>query len=76
MTLIEPITKTETITEITDIVLTDSFERKFVTATYTTNLGSSERPVLLWKGPEYDAIGDYTNAQVQARLVQILSTPK
>lgn len=29
-------------------------------------------PVTLWKDEEYDAAGDYTQAQVEARLLEVL----
>ena len=29
-------------------------------------------PLTLWQGDEYDAIGDYTQAQVEARVLEVL----
>lgn len=35
------------------------------------------RPLTLWEGDAYDAAGDYTQAQVEARIVELLgSDPK
>lgn len=30
------------------------------------------RPVLLWEGDAYDAAGDYTQAQVESRVLEVL----
>jgi hypothetical protein len=30
------------------------------------------KPLLLWSGSEYDAAGDYTQAQLEARVLEVL----
>lgn len=30
------------------------------------------RSILLWSGDEYDAVGDYTQAQAEARVLEVL----
>jgi hypothetical protein len=32
------------------------------------------RPLVLWSGAAYDAIGDYTQAQVDARITELLGS--
>lgn len=32
----------------------------------------TRRPITLWEGDAYDAAGDYTQAQVEARLLEVL----
>ena len=51
-----------------DVVIFDHQSRKLVLAKVhpVANL------LPLWRGPEYDAIGDYTQAQVEARIKELL----
>lgn len=30
------------------------------------------KPLVLWRGDEYDEIGDYTQAQLEARVLEVL----
>jgi hypothetical protein len=32
------------------------------------------KPLLLWSGAEYDAAGDYTQAQLEARVLEVLGS--
>ena len=73
MNLATPITTTSEITSISELVLSDNKDRKYVTATFRTNLGQHPRPVLLWKGDAYDAAGDWKQDEAEARLIELLS---
>ena len=57
---------TKTISEITVISEIDNSMRKKVIA-ITKELGQ----VVLWEGDAYDAIGQWTDANVQARLLEL-----
>jgi len=46
----------------------DDTERKLVLA----RLHPAVRPFVLWKGEEYDAAGDWTQAQAEARVMEFL----
>ena len=61
--VIQPITLTSL-----DINLMDSSHRKVVAA----QVIRFPVPVVLWKGDAYDAAGDYTQAQAEARLLEVL----
>lgn len=76
MQLKTPITITEIITELTNIVLTDNAARRTVSATYRTQNGAALAPVVLWEGAAYDAIGDYTQVQAEERLIEFLTNPQ
>lgn len=34
------------------------------------------KPLLLWSGPDYDSIGDYTQAQAETRVLELLGEDK
>lgn len=51
-----------------DVTITDSVSRKLC----TVNIRSIPRPLVLWAGDAYDAAGDYTQAQVEARVLELL----
>lgn len=51
-----------------DIMLLDNSKYKTVSAI----LLPSTRPLLLWCGETYDTIGDYTQAQAEARILELL----
>jgi hypothetical protein len=51
-----------------DINLMDSSHRKTVAA----QVVRFPVPVILWQGEAYDAAGDYTQAQAEARLLEVL----
>lgn len=59
--------QTKTISEITIKRMVDFPERKLVIL-YVEELGE---PITLWEGAAYDAIGDWTNADVEARLAEL-----
>jgi hypothetical protein len=61
--VIQPITLTSL-----DINLMDSSRHKVVAA----NVIRFPVPVVLWKGDAYDVAGDYTQAQAEARLLEVL----
>jgi hypothetical protein len=51
-----------------DIVTIDHASRKIVLA----RLGPIFRPLVLWRGNDYDTAGDYTKAQVEAKILELL----
>ena len=51
-----------------DVVLVDHQYRKLVLA----RVHPTANPLTLWKGQDYDVIGDYTQAQVEARIKELL----
>jgi hypothetical protein len=59
---------TLTISDINVEYFVDSPSEKIVEA-YLENLGM----IILWQGEAYDAIGDWTNADVEARIKELYS---
>lgn len=59
----------QTISEL-DLVILDDTKRKVV----SVNLGLKlrARPLILWKDAAYDTAGDYTQAQVEAKVLELL----
>ena len=56
-----------------DITVIDNAKRKSVMA----QIRPVPRPLVLWEKDAYDATGDYTQAQVEARVLELLgSDPK
>lgn len=51
-----------------DVVIFDHQSRKLVLA----KVHPAANPLPLWKGQEYDEAGDYTQAQVEARVLEVL----
>lgn len=51
-----------------DIVLIDNSQYKTVSAA----LLPGTRPLLLWHGESYDNAGDYTQAQAETRILELL----
>lgn len=51
-----------------EITIIDNNSRRFATAA----IASFPRPVPLWVGDDYDEAGDYTQAQAEARLLEVL----
>jgi hypothetical protein len=72
MELSEPVTLAVNGAEFTleqfDPVFIDDSARKLVLARVHPAL----RPLMLWRGAEYDAIGDWTQAQAEARILEQL----
>lgn len=72
MELSSPVTLTVNNEEITmsslDVVVIDHNSRKMVIARIAPFL----KPIILWKGAEYDAIGDYTQAQIDNKIETML----
>jgi hypothetical protein len=60
--------KTKTITEFNILYTTDYAVDKKV-YTFTEELGK----ILLWEGAEYDAIGQWTDTDVENRLIELYS---
>jgi hypothetical protein len=56
-----------TLTEL-DITIIDNAKRKSAVA----QIRPCPQPVTLWSGAAYDAAGDYTQAQVEAKVMQAL----
>ena len=56
-----------TLTELTVEEITDNSSRKEVKA-FTLELGM----LTLWSGDQYDTIGQWTDADAQARILEIL----
>ena len=61
----QPITLTEL-----DITTIDNAKRKSCVA----QIRHCPRPIVLWENAAYDAAGDYTQAQVEARVLAVLGT--
>ena len=56
-----------------DVTIIDNSKRKSV----MVQIRPCPRPLVLWVGDAYDAAGDYTQAQVEARVLEVLgSDPK
>lgn len=51
-----------------DVTIIDNAKRKSVVA----QIRPVPRPLVLWQGEAYDAAGDYTQAQVEARVTELL----
>jgi hypothetical protein len=51
-----------------DVTIIDNNKRKSVVA----QIRPVPRPLTLWSGADYDAAGDYTQAQVEARITELL----
>ena len=51
-----------------DIFIMDHQSRKIAFAKIAPFL----QPIILWKGDEYDSVGDYTQAQVEEKINQVL----
>lgn len=51
-----------------DILLIDHPSQKRV----MVKVHPAARPLLLWRGTEYDEAGDYTQAQVESRILEVL----
>jgi hypothetical protein len=58
-----------TLTEL-DITIIDNAKRKSCVA----RIRPCPQPVTLWSGAAYDAAGDYTQAQVEARVMALLGS--
>ncbi len=56
-----------TLTEL-DITIIDNAKRKSVVA----QIRPVPMPLVLWSGADYDAAGDYTQAQVEAKITELL----
>lgn len=72
MKLNKPVTLTVNNEEVTvsdlEIMIMDDCQRKVVLA----RLNYSFRPLILWAKNDYDAIGDYTQSQVEQRILELL----
>lgn len=51
-----------------DVVIIDHQSRKLVLA----RVHPTANPLPLWRGQDYDVVGDYTQAQVEARIKELL----
>lgn len=51
-----------------DVIVFDHESRKLVLA----KLHPAATPLPLWRGKEYDEIGDYTQAQINERILELL----
>lgn len=51
-----------------DVLIMDHQARKLVLAKVHQLAG----PLTLWRGPEYDEAGDYTQAQIEDRIKELL----
>lgn len=56
-----------TLTEL-DVTIIDNAKRKSVVA----QIRPVPRPLVLWNGDAYTTAGDYTQAQVEARILELL----
>ena len=53
-----------------DLVIIDDNERKVV----MVQIKPVPRPLALWEKEDYDLAGDYTQAQVEAKVLELLGT--
>lgn len=53
-----------------DITIMDNSIRKNV----VVHIRPCPKPLTLWEGDAYDAIGDYTQAQVETRVMELLGS--
>lgn len=51
-----------------DVILIDHESRKLALA----RVHPAANPLPLWRGQDYDVVGDYTQAQVEARIKELL----
>ena len=51
-----------------DILIMDHQSRKIVLA----RIGPAFMPLVLWRGNDYDTAGDYTQTQVEDRILELL----
>ena len=51
-----------------DVVIFDHRSRKLVLA----KVHQAANLLTLWRGPEYDTVGDYTQAQIEDRIKELL----
>lgn len=56
------------LTEITIVRVVDVYEQKIVRAF----IKELREPLVLWEGAEYDAAGQWTDSDVEARVVALL----
>ena len=72
MELVTPVTLVvdgaELVLERLDLVFIDDSLRKLVLA----RLHPAFRPIMLWRRETYDAIGDWTQAQAEAKILEML----
>jgi hypothetical protein len=72
MQLSQPVTITINAEELIfarfDAVIIDDAARKIVLA----RLHPTLRPIMLWRGDSYDEIGDWTQAQADAKILELL----
>jgi hypothetical protein len=61
--------KSKTVTTLTVSRIVDLPKKKMVRA-FVEEL---DEPVVLWEGASYDAVGQWTDANVEARLTQLYS---
>ena len=74
MQLPAPVTLTVADKELTldtlDLIIIDDSARKFIVA----RLHPVLRPLPLWRGAEYDEAGDWTQAQAEARILELVGS--
>ena len=58
-----------TLTEL-DVTIIDNAKRKSCVA----QVRPCPHPIILWEGDAYDIAGDYTQAQVEARVLELLGS--
>ena len=61
--------KSKTVNTLTVVRVVDLPKKKMVRC-FVEEL---EQPIVLWEGDAYDAIGQWTDVQVEARLVELYS---
>ena len=61
--------KSITLSSVTLIEIRDNSVAKKASAI----IKESPAPIILWSGTDYTAIGDYTQAQAEARLLEIVN---
>lgn len=68
--VLRPVQK-KTVSSLTVLFYTDSVQDKKL----TVQLAEIPTPIILWEKDAYDAIGQWTDDQAKARLIEVLSHP-
>lgn len=68
-TVIVNVQGTELALEELNLIVIDRSHAKLV----TVSIHPLAKQIPLWRGPDYDKAGDYTQAQIEARISEILN---
>ena len=68
-----PITSPQKFTSFEVVSFTENKQLRTVTAQLSTNLGP--RSIIVWRGQDLIDAGEYTDADIEARVLALLSAP-